>query len=200
MNRVGRTILVVSLIGLTLFSLVLLIWSLLCPRWDAAAVGATLFVGMLAADVVFWQSYLIKRQLAFSTYLDLGKEWNSPEMIEARKSVHAPDSEHWDDSRLEAILEFFEKLAKLFKISGDTSLIYESSLGWYAAHYFLFARQHGRIQHLRDLWQDYIYEDVEEFYRFYLAKEAGWRRKTRLDWEAKRLEIEPKFWAQERKD
>jgi hypothetical protein len=54
-----------------------------CRLWDAASVFATLFVGFLAADVVIWQGYLIKRQLAFSTFLDVDSEWNEKEMIEA---------------------------------------------------------------------------------------------------------------------
>lgn len=76
-----------------------------------------------------WQDYLIKRQFAFSTYLDLDKEWNSHEMTEARQTVHAPGSEARDLSRLEGILEFFEKLASMFKLSGDMPFIYQSTLG-----------------------------------------------------------------------
>jgi len=49
--------------------------------------------------VVVWQGYVIKRQLAFSTYLDLDKEWNSKAMVAARQTVHAPDTDEWDHSR-----------------------------------------------------------------------------------------------------
>jgi len=171
-----------------------------CRSWEAATSWATLFVGVLAADVVVWQGYLIKRQLAFSTYLDLDKEWNSPEMIEARQSVHAPGTEEWDYSRLETILEFFEKLALMFKISGDMPFVYRSTLGWYAAHYFLFAREHGQIKELRDLWQDPVYEDIESFYNFYLGREAGHSKRSRRAWEKKRLATEVEFWEQEGKD
>ena len=181
--------------ALTLASIILLIRFAYCRSWEPATVFATLFVGMLAADVVIWQGYLIKRQLAFSTYLDLDKEWNEKEMIDARKAVHAPDSEEWDDSRLEAILEFFEKVATLFKTSGDIQLFYGSTLGWYAAHYFLFAREHGQIAHLRELWQGELYKDVESFYKFYPRRDAGFRKKTKRDWELKRLTTEKKFWG-----
>jgi hypothetical protein len=87
-------------------------------HWNAATTFATLLVGLISADVVVWQGYVIKRQLAFSTYLDLDKEWNSEALVEARQTVHAPDTDEWDHSRLEAILEFFEKLASLFKLAG----------------------------------------------------------------------------------
>ncbi len=78
---------------LTLIPFVGLIGAILCRTWDAATTYATLLVGFIAADVVVWQGTLIKRQLAFSTYLELDKEWNSKEMIEARQAVHAPGSE-----------------------------------------------------------------------------------------------------------
>lgn len=132
---------------LAVLPLIGLIDALIHCHWDAATTYATLLVGLIAAEVVVWQGYLIKRQLAFSTYLDLDKEWNSEEMIEARQNVHAPGSTQWDYSRLEGILEFFEKLASMFKLSGDMPFIYQSTLGWYAAHYFLFASEHGQIKH-----------------------------------------------------
>ena len=42
--------------------------------WDAVA---TLLASFIAAAVVWWQGVLIKRQLAFSTFIELDKEWNS---------------------------------------------------------------------------------------------------------------------------
>jgi hypothetical protein len=187
-------------IMVTLIPLGALIGSIYCRSWEPATTYATLFVGLVAADVVVWQGYLIKRQLTFSTYLDLDKEWNSDEMIKIRQAVHAPGTEEWDHSRLEGILEFFEKLASMFKLSGDMPFIYQSTLGWYAAQYFLFAREHGQIKHLRDLWQDHLYQDLEELYSFYLVSEVGRSQKEQRAWELKRLTTEAQFWEQERKD
>jgi len=183
---------------LTLTPFVALAISAMYSRWDAATTFATLFVGLIAADVVVWQGYLIKQQLAFSTYLDLDKEWNSESMIEARQTVHAPASDEWDYSRLEAILEFFEKLASLFKLSGDMPIIYQSTLGWYAAQYFLFAREHGQIQYLRDLWKDALYRDLETAYTSYLISEVGRSPQAQQAWETKRFTTEETFWEQER--
>lgn len=197
----ARRHIVPILLGIaTLTPFVALINAIYCRVWDAATTHATLVVGLIAADVVVWQGYLIKRQLAFSTYLDLDKEWNSDEMIEARKNVHALDSEEWDHSRLEAILEFFEKVASMFKLSGDMPFVYQSTLGWYAVQYFLFAREHGQIEYLRKLWQDHLYQDIEDFYMFYIVTEVGGRKHAQRDWEVKRLETEQKFWEQESKD
>ena len=93
--------------ALMLFLLGRLIIAARKPSWDEATMLAALLVGFVAAVVVIWQGYLIKQQIAFSTYLDLDKEWNSAEMIEARQRVHEPGSKNWDHSRLEVILEFF---------------------------------------------------------------------------------------------
>jgi hypothetical protein len=161
---------------------------------------AALLVGLVAAVVVIWQGYLIKQQIAFSTYLDLDKEWNSAEMIEARQRVHEPGSKNWDHSRLEVILEFFEKLASMYKLSGDMAFIYESTLGWYAARYFLFARKHGQIDYLRELWKDDLYRDLENLYTLYLRNEKGRSKKAQEEWEANCFTTEERFWKQERKD
>jgi hypothetical protein len=181
-----------SLVGLIIFAA-------RC-HWDAATAFATLLVGFIAACVVVWQGYLIKQQIAFSTYLDLDKEWNSEKMIEIRKAVHTPGSNDWDRSRLEGILEFFEKFALMYKLSGDMSFIYQSTVGWYAAQYFLFARHHGQIKRLRELWQDCVYQDLEHLYKLYLINEVGHNPKAQREWETKRLSIEDRFWEQERKD
>lgn len=186
--------------ALILFLLLKLVLSGKNGHWDVATTYATLLVGLVAAVVVIWQGYLIKKQIAFSTYLDLDKEWNSPEMIEARQTVHAPGSNDWDLSRLESILEFFEKLASMYKLSNDMPFIYQSTLGWYAAQYFLFAREHGQIDRLRELWNDHLYQDCEDFYTFYIIHEAGRDKTARRQWESKRLRTEDTFWEQERKD
>jgi hypothetical protein len=183
-----------------IFPFVALVISAIHSRWDAAAAYATVLVGFIAAEVVVWQGYLIKRQLAFSTYLDLDKEWNSQEMIKSRRAVRAPGSTEWNHSRLEGILEFFEKVASMFKLSGEMPFIYQSTLGWYAAQYFLFAHEHGQIKYLRDLWQDSLYQDLEDLYTFYLENEVGRSPKAQQDWKDKRLATEDKFWEQERKD
>ena len=197
----ARRFIVPYLLGLaTLTSFTGLVFAVHSRCWDAATTWATLLVGLIAADVVVWQGYLIKRQLAFSTYLELDKEWNSCQMIEARQKVHAPGTEKWDHSRLEAILEFFEKLASMFKLSGEMPFVYQSTLGWYAAQYFLFAREHGQIQYLRDLWQAHVYQDLEDLYKFYLVSEVGRSPEAKQAWEAERLATEEKFWEQERKD
>jgi hypothetical protein len=197
----GRKYFVRLILGVvTLIALAALIGAMYFRYWEAATTCATLLVGLIAADVVVWQGYVIKRQLAFSTYLDLDKEWNSKAMMEARQTVHAPGTDDWDHSRLEAVLEFFEKLASLFKLAGDMPLIYESTLGWYAVRYFLLAREHGQIEYLQNLWKDNLYQDLKDLYAFYLRAEVGRSQKAQRAWEDQTLTTEKNFWEQERKN
>jgi len=118
------------LISLTAIAFIALVVSTLICRWDVAA---SLMIGLIAAGVIWWQGSLIKRQIAFSTYIEFDKEWNSPDMIKVRKKVRDPQ-DRWDDSSLEGALEFFEKLAS-FRLKDvlDAGLIFDSTLGWYAA-------------------------------------------------------------------
>jgi hypothetical protein len=69
-----------------------------------------------------------------------------------------------------------------------------------AARYFLFAREHDQIRHLRELWKDHLYQDLEDLYTFHLTNEAGRNKTAQKAWEAKCLTTENKFWEQERKD
>jgi len=163
-------------------------------------VAATLLIGLITADVIWWQGFLIKRQLAFSTFIEFDKEWNSPEVLEIRKQVREPNGS-WDVSNLEGVLEFFEKLAS-FKIAGvvDFELIYNSTLGWYASRYWLFAREGDQIRRLREeIWKDFVYGDLEEFYKEFLNREVGREDEKQKNWETKQKETEATFWAQERK-
>ena len=161
-------------------------------------VAATLLIGLITADVIWWQGFLIKRQIAFSTFIEFDKEWNS--LLELRKHVREPDGS-WDVSNLEGVLEFFEKIAS-FRIAGviDFELIYNSTLGWYAARYWVFAREGDQIRQLREeIWKDFVYGDLEQFYKEFLDREVGPEEEKQKDWETKSKETEATFWAQERK-
>jgi hypothetical protein len=78
--------------------------------------------------------------------------------------------------------------------------VYQSTVGWYAARYLLFAREHGQIQHLRNLWKEHLYQDLEELYTFYIISEVGRSTKDQRAWEIELLATQGKFWEQERKD
>src|ERR1700682_4458077 len=76
--------------------------------------GVTLFAGLLAAAIVWWQGHLIKEQMQLQAIIELAKEWNSVEILKLR-------SGSWDDNNkpnkehLELVLEFLEKVSTFEK-------------------------------------------------------------------------------------
>jgi hypothetical protein len=180
---------------LTAIALITLVVSSLICRWDVAS---SLLIGLIAAGVIWWQGSLIKRQIAFSTYIEFDKEWNSRDMIETRIKVR-DSQDRWDDSSLEGVLEFFEKLAS-FRLKGvlDSELIFDSTLGWYAARYWFFSRE--EVKRLRGVWKDQVYGDLERLYDEYLTLEVGNDNAKREAWETNCKETEGTFWEHERMD
>ena len=157
-----------------------LVLSLAYCRWDTAA---TLFVGLAAACVVWWQGTLIKEQIRFQSLIELDKEWNSPEMLKRRETAFDKTAKQYELYKLEGILEFLEKLAS-FKQAGvlDMHLLPYSNLGWYGVRYFFFKREN--IETLRKKWKDEnLYEDLKSFYEEYLTLEGGRSDEKRKSYE-----------------
>ena len=141
-----------------------------CQQWDRAAI---LLVGLITTGVVWWQGGLIKVQIQFQSFIELDKEWNSPEMLEAREKAFNKTTRQYDLFKLEGILEFLEKFAS-FKKAGvlDMNLIYHSNIGWYTVRYYFFNVEN--IVTLREKWKDdSLYEDMKDLYVEYLALEVG---------------------------
>jgi hypothetical protein len=147
-----------------------LLHALACQQWDRAAI---LLVGLITAGVVWWQGGLIKAQIQFQSFIELDKEWNSPEMLETREKAFNKTTKQYDLFKLEGILEFLEKFAS-FRKAGvlDMNLIYNSNIGWYAIRYYFFNVTNIGI--LREKWKDdSLYEDMKDLYLEYLALEVG---------------------------
>src|SRR5260370_34696822 len=47
--------------------------------------GVLLFAGLLPAAVVWWQGYLNKQQNELQAIIELGREWNSRDMLDNRR-------------------------------------------------------------------------------------------------------------------
>jgi hypothetical protein len=141
--------------------------------------GATLFAGLLAGAIVWWQGYLIKQQMQLQAILDLVKEWDSPEMRERRKTAWNVLNEV-DKDRIEGVLEFLERVSTLAKdgiISVD--LVWDT-LGWYLSRYAFYSR--SSIGYLRSYWtpdqrDPTLYSDLQELERKLTQRE---RRRRRL--------------------
>ena len=142
--------------------------------------GATLFAGMLAGAIVWWQGHLIKQQMQLQAILDLVKEWDSPEMRKRRRLAWNILDEV-DKDEVEGVLEFLERVSTLAKngvISVD--LIWDT-LGWYISRYALYSRP--AIGYLRSYWTpDFhdgaLYSDLQELER-HLARDDLNRRKSK---------------------
>src|SRR5213080_2463556 len=75
-----------------------LVLFLVYRRWDTAA---TLVVGLIATGVVWWQGTLIKKQIQFQSFIELDREWNSPEMLKTRETAFNKATKKYDFYKLE---------------------------------------------------------------------------------------------------
>src|SRR5580692_10787110 len=76
--------------------------------------GATVFAGLLAFTIVWWQGGLIKEQMQLSAILELDREWNSREMLEKRRMAWNNQNSPNKDT-IEGPLEFLEKVSTFEK-------------------------------------------------------------------------------------
>ena len=142
--------------------------------------GATLFAGLLAGTIVWWQGHLIKGQMQLQAIIELEKEWNSNEMLTKRKNAWSANDKP-DKGHIEGVLEFLEKVSTLEKrgvISDD--LIWDT-FGWYVWRYYHYSKY--VIAELRDDWTNMtdptLYGDLEELWNKLLKCEVAERNKRR---------------------
>lgn len=76
--------------------------------------------------------------------------------------------------------------------------MWNSTLGWYASRYWLFAREGEQIALARKNWGNEVYSDLELLYADYLRREGVRDNAQRTAWEAECKEREVEFWQQER--
>jgi hypothetical protein len=146
------------------------------PNYAAAVVSNLIFgltmIGTFAtAFVIWWQVSLLRTQNQVQSLLKLNELWDSRRMLQLR-SDWAKASEEVDTS--EPVLEFLEEFAGL-KRRGvlDEDLIWESVLGWYAAHYYAYNRLNNNIDKIRNKWSDEtLYRNLDELYLGYLNVES----------------------------
>ena len=81
-----------------------------CLSWSDRI---ALFVGLFAGALVWWQAYLITRQIVLGTVVDLYKEWNSADMLIKRKDAWTKEGPN--PHTIEDVLEFLEKVSTFEK-------------------------------------------------------------------------------------
>jgi len=135
--------------------------------------AATIFAGLLAFAIVWWQGSLIMQQMQLQAeqmqlqaIIDLDKEWNSREMLKKRSAA-------WDDQNapdkysIEGVLEFLEKVSTFEERGVISSELVWETFGWYATRYFYYSED--VIAKLRKEWtppreDPTLYEDLEALY------------------------------------
>ncbi len=134
----------------------------------------TLFSGLLAGAVVWWQGHLLARQLAYSTVLDLYKEWDSAEMLERRGAAWILTEDRPDPETIEGVLEFLEKVSTMERDRYISRRLIWDTFGWYIGRYFYYCKD--AIKDLRVYWtgksDPTLYRDLERFYGSLIKLEA----------------------------
>jgi hypothetical protein len=177
---------------------------LLCALLGCIGLGAeekvTLFSGLLAGAVVWWQGHLLARQLAYATVLDLCKEWSSSEMLRKRSEAWLPIEECANLDTIEEVLEFLEKVSTLERDRYITRRLIWDTFGWYIGRYFYYCRRD--IMQLRTKWtvksDPTLYQDLERFYTCLIELEAAERNLKVEDVEREYDDRKGKFIASER--
>jgi hypothetical protein len=142
----------------------------------------TLFAGLLAGAIVWWQGHLIRRQMELATISDLDREWNSEEMRKKRRVAwYGSDP---DPSTIEDVLEFLEKVSTLEKEKFVPRGLIWDTFGWYMWRYYFYCRE--VISSLRSRWapsnpDNTLYQDLEEFYPQMLCMELSERNCKQRD-------------------
>src|ERR1035437_1039229 len=111
--------------------------------------GATLFTGLLAAAIVWWQGHLISQQMQLQAIIELDKEWNSNEMLKNRKSAWNDQGEV-DKNNVDRVLEFQEKVSTFEKTGIISADLIWDTFGWYVWRYYHYCRQ--AINDFRGEW------------------------------------------------
>jgi hypothetical protein len=124
----------------------------------------TLFAGLLGGAVVWWQGYLIVRQIVLGAVIDLYRDWNSRDMLDKRQAAwtHEGPNPH----AIEDVLEFLEKVSTLAKNRFVTHQLVWDTFGWYIGRYYFYCK--NVIPDLRRKWtireDPTLYQDLERLY------------------------------------
>jgi hypothetical protein len=138
-------------------------------------------VASIASALFIWiQARLLQAQNQLQALIQLGSTWNS-ETMRLQRSRWAEDELRTrlaDDSRnldvLEPVLEFLEEFAGLLRSRVlDDKLVWDSTIGWHAARYYLYNQGNGNLARLRDKWQDAtLYQNLSLLWQRYVEVEA----------------------------
>ena len=134
--------------------------------------GATIGTAL----IILVQAKLLRVQNQVDALINLNERWDSCQMF----SIRAAWAKTEGLRQTEAALEFLEEFAALKQRSVlDEELIWNSVLGWYAVHYFIYNEDNGNIDGIRKKWgDDSLYSALQALQRGYLKTEAERRQET----------------------
>jgi hypothetical protein len=167
------TIFIVLFVG----GVFLLLASLAYPNLHlVAADRVVLFIGLLTGGIIWWQGYLIRRQMELQTAVGLYAEWNSKEMLQTRSAAWLDDKP--DPDTIEAVLEFLEKVSTFEKEGFISLTLIWDTFGWYLWRYYFYCKD--VIMEKRRDWtpaapDPTLYQDLQELYPKLLRMELAER-------------------------
>ncbi len=136
-------------------------------------ISAVTALGTIAtAYIILRQADLLRIQNQVTALIQLQQQWESPR-LQALRSTWA-----WAENDIEAlepILEFLEEFAGFKKRNLLTDeLIWDTTIGWHAARYYLYNEINGNIKKIRNGWKDdQIFQNLEkELWPAYLKSEG----------------------------
>jgi hypothetical protein len=133
-----------------------------------------------SASFIWIQARQLQTQNQLQALIQVGSTWNA-ETMRFQRGVWAADelrTRLTDDGRnldaLEPILEFLEEFAGLLtRRVLDDKLVWDSTIGWHAARYYLYNQDNGNLARLRDKWQDAsLYQNLSLLWKRYVEVEA----------------------------
>lgn len=140
----------------------------------------TLFVGLVAAGVVWWQGHLIKQQMQLDAVLDLDREWNSKQMLENRSAAWNDKNEPELDT-IEGVLEFLEKVSTFARRRIVSADFIWDTFGWYVWRYYFYSRKaiRKRRAYHTDTFDPTLYADLQRLCTTLIEKEIEARNKAK---------------------
>jgi len=119
---------------------------------SVAILGATMVATLATALIILRQATLLGQQNQVNALIELQREWESPRMHFLRSRWAA---ETTDLGAVEPILEFLEEFAGFRKREVlNNELIWDTTIGWHAVHYYFYNDENGNIENLRSRWRD----------------------------------------------
>jgi hypothetical protein len=135
--------------------------------------AATIFAGLLAFSMVWWQGHLINKQMELQAIIELAKEWNCREMLTMRKEAWDENNKP-DKDKIEPVLEFLEKVSTLERRGVVSADLIWDTFGWYVWRYHHYST--SVIDQIRDDWTNKtdptLYCDLEDLVGRLLKSEA----------------------------